>query len=601
MRARSFLRSASVWIGGALVLLIVLQLPPFPGVILMMFAAPLVAGALVHVFLAALLLESTFGRIPRVLIAIPLLAYGAYYAAYFKEGWAIRQEAEILRSAEPGEVLHFDSSRQSLVMENARWFVQDYDVPVAYQVSANVKPEGYVSNRLLPRAQCATIHVDRSMIAVARVAPRRHGFIDDDSACVFSAPERPSPSAVTVTTRGADAILKRKPGIAETDIDFALDGRPIATYRAAYAWRLPSLPWLYIGCSLDDGAPAWRCGAGFVRTLVPINSLPDQEDALYFGPVAATLGISKVQVNGLHANPQPVAGLDTLLANLTEYPERKAAYQQNEDRDLFASFARFLDSDDYPTTKKGAWTMLVVDGKDEPPRGLLDAVIRDPSRLVPLRDKMIAKLVALRQHGISEVGPWLDLPVQGLMTIPKNDFAPMSDSTLGTLLQYLTDTEAWRKGVLYVRAADVGARTSDYFAGDLKKHASFPFGGNNPALAICRIGQADDATRDAIRQTYLKTIPSGPKPESLETMRRNSAYFVTLLALGEEQFLRDHPIQNVDRLTLDWYALVLAGKGRVDGMPNNCRGIDRYVSRSALGAGLGWRDGKWMEAASIPQ
>jgi hypothetical protein len=86
MRVAKARHSASVWIGGALALMIILQLSPFPGIYFMFFGGAILTGQLVHLFLASLFVESIIGRIPRALIAIPLLAYGAYYVAYFREG-----------------------------------------------------------------------------------------------------------------------------------------------------------------------------------------------------------------------------------------------------------------------------------------------------------------------------------------------------------------------------------------------------------------------------------------------------------------------------------------------------------------------------------
>ena len=173
MRVAKLSHSASFWIGAAFVVLIALQILPIPGIYLMFLGAPLLAGLLVHLLLASLFLELIFGRIPMAFAAIPVLAYGAYYADYLHEGWQIHKEAGVVRSAEPDVALRFDPAEQSLVVKDARAFVSDYDVPVAYQVDANVKPEGYESYRLLPADQCAIVRDTRAMPGMSRLLAAR--------------------------------------------------------------------------------------------------------------------------------------------------------------------------------------------------------------------------------------------------------------------------------------------------------------------------------------------------------------------------------------------------------------------------------------------
>ncbi len=402
MRVAKLSHSASFWIGAAFVVLIALQILPIPGIYLMILGAPLLAGLLVHVLLASLFLELIFGRIPRAFAAIPVLAYGAYYADYLHEGWEIYKEADVVRSAEPTVALRFDPAEQSLVVKDARAFVSDYDVPVAYQVDANVKPEGYESYRLLPADQCAIVRTTRAMPGMSRLLPR------GDASCVFATPERPPHAIVDVSDRGVNVVWQRTPGIVEASVVVALAGKPIATYVAgANAWRLSPFPLLFIGCVLIDNPSSWQCGAEFRRTLTKIGRTDDMQSENFVLALAADmLGVGKRPTDS-HVAPRPSEDLDALLAKLPKIPELGPVEQGNgvppDDRDRFTAFAGFLASDDYATVKAGAWTMLVVDGADHPSRELTEAVASDPAWLGPLRDQMIAKLVAMRAHGVSGV------------------------------------------------------------------------------------------------------------------------------------------------------------------------------------------------------
>jgi hypothetical protein len=606
MRVAKFSHSASFWIGVTFAALIALQILPIPGIYLMMFGAPVLAGLLAHVLLASLFLESIIGRIPPAFAAIPVLAYGAYYADYFYEGWAIHKEAGIVRSDEPDVALRFDPAKQSLVVKDAWAFVSDYDVPVAYEVDANVKPDGYESYRLLPADQCAIARSARAMPGKTRVLPRGHGKFGDDPSCVFATPERPPRAIVAISGPGADEMWKRTPGIVEASVVVALAGQPIATYVAgAYAWRLSPFPFVFIGCALIDNPAEWWCGEQFDRKLTQIGRIDaTKSEELVFALAADMLGVGKLPTAGGHAVPRPTDDLDVLLAKLPKIPELARIEPGNgvppDGGDLFAAFAGFLASDEYATTKSGAWTMLVVDGADYPSRDLTDAVVGDPARAGPLRDQMIAKLVAMRAHGVSGVSGWVGLVEHGLRVIPKPVFVAIPDDSLASLLQYLDASEEWRSGGLYERAADVGKRALPFYSDQIVRYAHIWPQGKHPALAICRIGEADDAARQALRAAYLKFLPGDPKKMSFNVEQYGSALFLALLATGDEQFLRDNPVSGADAMESEWLGLLLDGKGRVDGKPNNCHVIDRLrvQPNDPMGPGLAWNDGHWLETAA---
>jgi hypothetical protein len=144
MRVGKLFHSFSFSIGVALAALIVLQLPPLPGVILMMFGAAYFAGLLVHLLLASLFLEAAIGRIPRAFVVIPILAYGAYYVAYFQEGWRLQVAERAAQTDKPEVALRFDPAAQSIVVSGAEAFVSRYDVPVAYEANPKLKLEHFL-------------------------------------------------------------------------------------------------------------------------------------------------------------------------------------------------------------------------------------------------------------------------------------------------------------------------------------------------------------------------------------------------------------------------------------------------------------------------
>jgi hypothetical protein len=609
MRVGKLLHSFSFLIGVALAALTALQLPPVPGVILMMFGAAYLAGLLAQAFLVSLFVEAAVGRIPRAFAVIPIVAYGAYYVAYFQESWQLQVAQRASQTETPEVALRFDPATQSLVVSGAAAFVSRYDVPVAYEADPKVKLEGYEAYRLLPADQCAIAHASYAMPGLSRLLPRDPRNISNDHACVYATPERPPLPRITVVNRIAgDDIWRRKPGIVETGVYVERDGKPVASYRTgAYAWRLTPFPQPYIGCFLDDAAPAWRCAAGFARSLTKVGRVDATKgDASVFAAVAGMLGIREVPtIDGLLA-PRPVAGLDALLQKLPKLQSPQPAEQRSNfgerpgDDDLFAAFAGFLTSDAYPTIKWQDETLLVVDGSDSPSPELKDAVLRDPARLVALRDPMIAKLSAMHAHGVSRVSDWVRMVERALTIMPKAAFIAIPDDSLASLLQYLRDSNGRKRGGLYVRAADAGKRALSFYSYDLTAHGPGWSGSDYPDLAICRIGEIDDASRQGLRVGYLDFLPRPRDNGRLHApLEFGAALFLSLLATGDEQFLRDHPFSGIDEFDRQWFELQLDGKGRVDGRPNNCQVIDSENQQDdPRGPGLTGNGYQWTETAA---
>lgn len=85
----------SFWAFVALVALIALQMIPYIRVVLMVFAAPWIAGLLIHVVLGSLIVEALCGRISKMLLVLPLLVYGGIMLFTSTKG---RQSRRVRRS-----------------------------------------------------------------------------------------------------------------------------------------------------------------------------------------------------------------------------------------------------------------------------------------------------------------------------------------------------------------------------------------------------------------------------------------------------------------------------------------------------------------------
>ncbi len=278
----------SFWAFVALAALLALQAFPVTGIFLMMFGAALLSGALVHIFLLSLFFEALVGRVPRVLMILPVAAYGAYYAVYFHQGIEIARKSAEMKASNPGMILDFDPRSHSLVTADAQTLVQRYAVPVVYETNPNF-PEGYLSYRLIRRDQCG-IRKD-SQHRIQTFGMHRNGRFQQGT-CGLRIPEAPSEKIVRAVRHGDDEVWKRKWGIAEQVTEISVDGAVIGSYRSASVWRLPVLPLGYIGCALISSTPAWKCGAEFKREHVVIDTVPAGIDRQsYDSAVSIMLGL----------------------------------------------------------------------------------------------------------------------------------------------------------------------------------------------------------------------------------------------------------------------------------------------------------------------
>ena len=241
-------KTVSFWSFLLLAALLVLQLFPITGIFLMFLGGAMFAGALVHVFLISLLIEGYLRRVPRVLMILPVVAYGGYYALYAKQTIDIARKAAALRASNPKQVLDFDPKTQALVTANAQTLIQAYAIPAVYQPNPNYT-EGYLSYRLIPRGECMVARDSQGRIITFGI------FFNNrlqKQVCVLRFPEMPEGKIVKAVRTGDDEIWRRKWGISEQTTTLSIDGKVIGSYGSAFVWRLPLLPVGFVGCALIE-------------------------------------------------------------------------------------------------------------------------------------------------------------------------------------------------------------------------------------------------------------------------------------------------------------------------------------------------------------
>lgn len=552
--------------------LIALQYFPIPGVFLMMFGAAAIVGLLINVSLIALFVEAATGRVPKVLVAVPLLAYGAYYAAWWSEARQIEAVAARLRANNPGKIFDFDPRRHSLVLEEAQSFVETHDIPVAYDRKFARSPEGYSAYRLITRSQCSGIARD-TQNRVLTFGVRANGSWQD--LCLLRNPERPPQLLVTALPRGDLEIWKHLPGIREQTTDLALDGKPLGSFTTAAVWRLSLLPLPIIGCALNSGAPSWDCFAGFRRRLELIDGLPASVDKVRFDdPVSVMLGVPKYT----DAELKDFQGFDANREAL-ERVRGEAAQVQDQ------VFTTLQD---------------IIDGKNPKlPNNLGYSLATQPDRLAPYAEAMTNRFAELvdadasaprRQEQIRALSVAIGaLPRSALQSIAE----PLSETTRNDPKAY----DAYP--MIYIRLGETGTAMLPFYRDQFMSEKIRAWERMFPVLAICRIGQADPALIEEMKKRYLGVDVKGglADPENFK-----SALFVTLLKSGEKAFLESNHPAPIGKDA--WYEAVLSGKGQTDLGPNNCMpenwpSLTIYATPEARPR-LDWRRGGWEEISSRP-
>ena len=286
-----FFRTVSGIVLLALIAVFALQAFPYTGVFVMILGGLALAGLLVQVFLISLLVEAYLGRVPRVLAAIPIIAYASYYGLYAYQTINIQLKSAQLQQRNPGKIFDFNPEVHSLVTPDAR-LVTQYAIPVAYQPDKNIKPEDHLAFRLVRSEQCNNLPKDgRHSVQKFGV---HFGNVFQNNVCDLRFAESPPRKVVRAVKHGdTGETWNGTLGIGEQLTEIIVDGAVVGSFRTASVWRLPIFPRLNIGCGLRNFSD-WKCDAEFFASHVKIDTIPHSVDhGKYGSPESVMLGIAK--------------------------------------------------------------------------------------------------------------------------------------------------------------------------------------------------------------------------------------------------------------------------------------------------------------------
>jgi hypothetical protein len=379
--------------------------------------------------------------------------------------------------------------------------------------------------------------------------------------CLLNFPEKPPLQQIVVTRRGDDQVSRRERGILEQSIDFSLDGKVFATYLTASVWRLSPFPLLLIGCGLNSAAPSWDCFANFNRELEVIDTTPeDVNRAQYDLPESIVLGLRKY-VPSDYVKFKGDSRWQTFIGQIDNYPQQQVEFDRSHRADLFNQFAEFVREGVVETSGKGWSINVVYKGSIAPPPEMEAAVPAAPEKLIPLRDAIAARFVQLTRASIAMSNKWYRLLDKSLVALSREAYAGMPDDEVNQLLDALGSSRGWDYfRNLHLRVTDAGPRTLGFYERELMKSQNIrPTNSVAPELAICRLGQADESTREILRKEFIDTSQTDKFDDPVS---HNSAVFVTLLRLGDAAVAQGAPANFQREDVVSWYDAVRQGKGR---------------------------------------
>ena len=539
---RGAFKLGSVWAYLALMTLLLLQPAPVIGAALKAAGAAQVAGWLVHICLLSLVFEAATRRAPIAVILIPILVYTTYYLAVEKQAWAVARKSAELRAANPVRILDFDPTTHSLVMPGAGAFATTHKIPVAYAFDPTYKPEEFLSFRLVSQNRLDLAmreSRDRFRILDVRIA----GTIQPNVRELDFA-ERPPKKIVSVSVRADPGGGWRDWEIDETSTGISVDGKVVGAFKSASVRLLPRIPFFTIGCDSNNDPRDHRCGLELLWDQSVLDTIPEGVDRTRFDdPVSIMLGIERL-------TPDEIKSFQGVAPILPDSAPDASRARQIED-DSFATLKATIDGR-YTTIP---WTAAYAIGSN-------------PRRLAPLAAGMVDRILALNRTGSIDAPDRRQqslLLAAGIAALPQNEFLKVGER----VSELVRREGGWDDlPALYLRSADLGAQSYSFYRDRfLQRETSRPER-LLAAVAICRIGFADDELVSQMKVEFTNSSQQGHRDDNYK-----AALFVALLKLGQDAFLKAN--LTTDSISLkEWFEAVLASSGKTDVGPNNCMPLE---------------------------
>jgi len=240
------------------VIIFALQLPTIPGVILMVLAAPLWIGLLVHIAMAHFAWLSIRGTISRAWLALPLGFYAGGYALHLASVHSAEAEAAAINTHNAAVRLTVDQPFRYFRDGNA----DSFPLIEHYRVERSFLREGDGTISTTYYARGADCDSARQGLFRKDVFYYYHG--NKTPQCILLQHGLPAEWRYRITanytyTKDRASSLFTRRGKAFEIFD-ERDKRMLGSIEVATFTPFLVVPWIIAGCGLNSAAAKWQCG-----------------------------------------------------------------------------------------------------------------------------------------------------------------------------------------------------------------------------------------------------------------------------------------------------------------------------------------------------
>lgn len=250
-----------------------LQLWPYTGVGLMIFAASAWPILTVNAGFGGIALEATTGRVHPAWLVLPLAWFAGYvFIAYQSQAELSALDARVrMHNADKRLVIDGPADAYALVFSDspgeAKAAVSLLDIPVAYETDRQGERTSHIAYRLTRDDTCDRLRNSR----VYRDARYFAFSVSEDrdrveGICGFSRPEDPALPVVTITESKVQRTESLLLQASVTTLTVRAPSGEQVELLTGSATALGWFPMPVFGCGLNSAQPSWDCFYGFMRT-----------------------------------------------------------------------------------------------------------------------------------------------------------------------------------------------------------------------------------------------------------------------------------------------------------------------------------------------
>ena len=286
----------SLWFFVATVIVYLLQRFPYTGIFLMILGAMLWSVVLINLGFIGVGLEAITGRCSRAWLILPLLYFGLYYLAYYRDQANLAALRKSFVEHNAGKSLPFDQERQDLLFERGKgdFHPSPFEFVRRFGVRRTFSEDGRV--HFMGNSEACALLRGNDVFRSAGIYSS--GFYTDEAVgrrkptgfCSIYAPGKPDKPVVRVRS---DDRSETHSGLAVRKQEVRI--RDEATHAEVDLWSgdvsaLRAFPMPAMGCALNSGAARWDCFAGFMRKTESLLT-PGQKFSNTTAAIAQVLGL----------------------------------------------------------------------------------------------------------------------------------------------------------------------------------------------------------------------------------------------------------------------------------------------------------------------